>query len=188
MEIFKQIAHEKNINIPNGLTGTRLAISSAISAIILIDGPWIIPGALLWAGYLTDMLDGVSARVLHQETKLWKYLDPVVDFFSFHMILWAMWVHSDSVAEKMMYFWISFLNLIRDKEVFKDAFSKIKNGGDFDVCNLWKVKTRFNMWWITSLVALGDTVSGSQTGIWLLWVWVWLSVASLLEYKKNPKI
>lgn len=183
MEIFNKILSEKNINIPNLLTATRLALSGIVAGIIVQDWPGFLPWALLAGAYLTDTFDWMSARMLHQETKLGKYLDPVVDFLSFHMILWAMWIHHEEVWLKLTYFWLSIANFLRDSEAFSTAYQQVKKWLEFDVSFLGKIKTWFNMWWIATLVWLGNSQAWESVWIWLLWIWVSLSVASLLEYK-----
>lgn len=185
MEVFNKILSEKNINIPNFLTVSRLTISGIIAGVIIQDGPGVVPWALLAWAYLTDTFDWVSARLLHQETKLWKYLDPVVDFLSFHLILWAMWIYNNDIGMKLTYFWLSIANFLRDSEAFHTAYQKVKSGKDFEVSYIWKIKTWFNMWGIATLVGLGNTQTGESIWVWLLWVWVSLSVASLIWYKNK---
>src|ERR1035438_6021806 len=47
--------------------------------ITVIDGQWLWALGLLVAAALSDALDGLLARVLHQQTMLGQYLDPIAD-------------------------------------------------------------------------------------------------------------
>lgn len=63
---------------PNLLTMLRLFIIPFLM-INILDGRWLLAFALLMLAGLSDSLDGVLARWLHQSTKLGLYLDPIAD-------------------------------------------------------------------------------------------------------------
>lgn len=63
---------------PNLLTMARLFIIPFLM-INILDGRWTLAFALLMLGGLSDSLDGVLARWLHQSTTLGLYLDPIAD-------------------------------------------------------------------------------------------------------------
>ncbi len=45
----------------------------------ILDGHWRTAFVLLWIAGISDGLDGLLARVLHQSTRLGEYLDPIAD-------------------------------------------------------------------------------------------------------------
>jgi len=66
------------MNIPNLLTLLRIIMVPVI-VILLIQGSFFKALIVFVAAGLTDILDGFLARVLHQQTELGSYLDPVAD-------------------------------------------------------------------------------------------------------------
>src|SRR5262249_5506825 len=66
------------VNVPNFLTGLRLA-AVPVFVVLLLEG---MPGAALAVfvgAMITDWLDGIAARVLKQFTPLGAILDPIAD-------------------------------------------------------------------------------------------------------------
>jgi cardiolipin synthase len=66
------------MNIPNLLTMSRIILVPII-VILLMDGSFCIALVLLVISGVTDVLDGFLARILHQQTVLGAYLDPIAD-------------------------------------------------------------------------------------------------------------
>lgn len=66
------------MNIPNILTLLRIIMVPVI-VILLIQGSFLKALLVFVAAGLTDILDGFLARVLHQQTELGAYLDPIAD-------------------------------------------------------------------------------------------------------------
>lgn len=66
------------MNIPNILTLLRIIMVPVI-VILLIQGSFLKALLVFMAAGLTDILDGFLARVLHQQTELGAYLDPIAD-------------------------------------------------------------------------------------------------------------
>jgi len=66
------------MNIPNFLTLLRIVLVPVI-VILLMDGSFCVALVLLLISGVTDVLDGFLARVLHQQTVLGAYLDPIAD-------------------------------------------------------------------------------------------------------------
>jgi cardiolipin synthase len=64
--------------IPNLLSLLRLLLLPLILESVLTGNYWLALCWLLLAG-LSDALDGWLARLLHQQTRLGEYLDPIVD-------------------------------------------------------------------------------------------------------------
>lgn len=63
---------------PNQLTFLRLCIIPFL-VLAVLDGHFRIAFALFMVAGVTDGLDGLLARMLHQRTRLGQYLDPVAD-------------------------------------------------------------------------------------------------------------
>ncbi|NPU83820.1 MAG: CDP-alcohol phosphatidyltransferase family protein [Syntrophaceae bacterium] len=66
------------MNIPNSLTLLRIILVPAI-VILLMQGSFKLAILVFLISGLTDILDGYLARVLHQQTVLGSYLDPIAD-------------------------------------------------------------------------------------------------------------
>jgi len=63
---------------PNLLTMMRLFVLPFL-VITILDGRWKVAFVLLWVAGVSDGLDGLLARKLHQRTTLGLYLDPIAD-------------------------------------------------------------------------------------------------------------
>jgi cardiolipin synthase len=66
------------MNIPNILTLLRIILVPVI-VIFLIQGAFLKALLVLIVAGLSDALDGFLARILHQQTVLGAYLDPIAD-------------------------------------------------------------------------------------------------------------
>jgi cardiolipin synthase len=66
------------VAVPNVLTMLRL-FTLPFLVIEILDGHWKLAFLLLWVAGITDALDGLMARMLHQKTTLGQYLDPIAD-------------------------------------------------------------------------------------------------------------
>jgi len=73
MNAFRQVRAA-----PNLLTMMRLFVLPFL-VIQILDAHWRIAFALLWIAGISDGLDGLLARMLHQSTRLGEYLDPIAD-------------------------------------------------------------------------------------------------------------
>jgi cardiolipin synthase len=63
---------------PNQLTFLRLCIVPFL-VLAILDGHYVTASLLFFIAGVTDGLDGLLARLLHQRTVLGQYLDPVAD-------------------------------------------------------------------------------------------------------------
>ena len=63
---------------PNQLTFLRLCIVPFL-VLAILDGHYVMAATLFFIAGVTDGLDGLLARLLHQRTILGQYLDPVAD-------------------------------------------------------------------------------------------------------------
>jgi cardiolipin synthase (CMP-forming) len=63
---------------PNQLTFLRLCLVPFL-VLAILDGHYLTAATLFFVAGITDGLDGLLARLLHQRTVLGQYLDPVAD-------------------------------------------------------------------------------------------------------------
>jgi cardiolipin synthase len=69
---------ERTMNLPNALTLLRVLLIPVFVIFIINKSPgWAI--LIFAAAGITDLIDGLVARVTHQRTELGAYLDPIAD-------------------------------------------------------------------------------------------------------------
>ena len=73
-----KLSLDKNVNVPNMLTVLRMVLIVPLMYFLLRQD-YIMVGILLLLSALSDMLDGLIARRLHQVTALGRILDPMAD-------------------------------------------------------------------------------------------------------------
>ncbi len=73
-----KLSLDKNVNVPNMLTVLRMVLIVPLMYFLLRQD-YIMVGILLLLSALSDMLDGLIARRLHQITALGRILDPMAD-------------------------------------------------------------------------------------------------------------
>lgn len=69
---------KQNFNVPNTLTVLRIVLIVPLTR-FLLKQDYIMAGVVILLSALSDMLDGLFARRLHQITDLGKILDPIAD-------------------------------------------------------------------------------------------------------------
>lgn len=115
------ICREKTLNIPNLLTMLRIALLPAVVwRFRLGDASGAL--ALYVAAMLTDVLDGVLARKLHQITTLGKLLDPVADKLSLLTLLWLF------VADGQISAWLLTVVLIKEAVLIVGSIAALQRG------------------------------------------------------------
>lgn len=72
---------EKNLNLPNVITFSRLALSLALFALMSLNRAWWLCAAMFVFAVLTDVLDGWIARKYQLITQLGRIMDPFADKF-----------------------------------------------------------------------------------------------------------
>jgi len=95
------------MNIPNLLTLSRIILVPII-VILLMDGSFCVALVLLMISGITDVLDGFLARILHQQTVLGAYLDPIAD----KALMISCFV--TLAVKKLMPGWLSVIVISRD--------------------------------------------------------------------------
>jgi cardiolipin synthase len=113
---------EKQVNIPNMLSGLRLLTAPAIFLLIIYSTPRNYPYliAVFCFSMLLDLLDGYLARKLCQETELGKILDPVADKVMVFLIIPALIIKSDFPL------WLGIIILSRDFLILLASWILIK--------------------------------------------------------------
>lgn len=66
---------------PNAATYTGFVLT-AVSAVVLASGNFVVGGFLLWAAALFDMLDGALARITAQSSTFGAFIDSTLDRYS----------------------------------------------------------------------------------------------------------
>lgn len=72
---------ENNLNLPNVITFSRLALSLVLFALMSLNRGWAWCAALFVVAVLTDVLDGWIARKYQLITQLGRIMDPFADKF-----------------------------------------------------------------------------------------------------------
>lgn len=73
--------HEKNLNLPNLITFSRLVLSLVLFALMSLNQRWALCAALFVIAVATDALDGWIARKYRLITQLGRIMDPFADKF-----------------------------------------------------------------------------------------------------------
>lgn len=68
------------LNLANALTALRIVLAP-VFLVLYVEGGRLRALAAFAAAAATDVLDGLVARVLHQQTRLGAFLDPIADKF-----------------------------------------------------------------------------------------------------------
>jgi cardiolipin synthase len=99
----------KNLNLPNLLTFGRLAVVPIFVFCLAKDHPvaalWLFVGA-----GVTDVVDGLLARLFHQETTLGAWLDPLAD----KLLVFTAFVALTAIGDVRFPLWFTILVLGRD--------------------------------------------------------------------------
>lgn len=113
---------EKQLNIPNALSGLRLLTAPVIFLLIIYSTPGNYPVliTIFCISMLLDLLDGYLARKLSQETELGKILDPVADKLMVVSIVLALMIKSNFPL------WLGIIILSRDFLILAASFILVK--------------------------------------------------------------
>lgn len=154
-------------NIPLSLTFIRLALSPIVLPLFLalylpannLMTNCMLAGFFLLFG-LTDMLDGFLARRLHQVTNVGKLLDPIADKFMVYSTLITL-----VYVQKLYFYWAI---IIIGREFFVMMLREIALFYHFNVpvAGIGKIKTAFQMMFITWVIINPAQSMGSQALLW----------------------
>lgn len=174
------------MNLPNKLTLLRIAMIPLFIACFYIDHPSAIYGAavIFVAAYITDVADGYIARSQNLITDFGKLMDPIAD-----KLLTA--------SALIMLTANGLLNpiatiIIIAREFLISGFRLVTAGNGVVIAASWlgKIKTLSQSIALV-MVMLHDlvlTVFGFRLDLWILWISVFFTVISAVDYVyKNYK-
>lgn len=95
------------VNLANALTALRIVLAP-VFLVLYVEGGRLRALAAFAAAAATDVLDGLVARVLRQQTRLGAFLDPIADKFLAACALVAL------AATRRLPFWLPALVVSRD--------------------------------------------------------------------------
>jgi len=167
------------MNIPNILTLLRIIMVPVI-VILLIQGSFLKALIAFAAAGLTDILDGFLARVLHQQSALGAYLDPIAD---------KALLISSFVTLSVLHIipgWLAVLVISRDLFILLgiSVLSIMSISVEIRPAFVSKVTTALQL--ITILLSLSSLcLPGGISNIWLLplyWTTAFFTIISGLNY------
>ncbi len=114
------------INVPNFLTGLRILAIPVFIALFL-QGRFGASLAVFVGAQVTDVLDGIAARALHQFTRLGAILDPLADkaMGSAALVLLC-WSHR-------LPYWLLWLVLVREVCIFTAIGLLDRTGRSYEI-------------------------------------------------------
>ena len=102
-----------NFNIPNLLTMLRLGVIPLFIIALLNDEPGKALALFVFAG-ITDLLDGLAARVFDQTSALGAYLDPIADKLLLTSAFIMLSIPGQNSTSVVIPIWVTVLVLARD--------------------------------------------------------------------------
>ena len=173
------ICRENSLNIPNLLTMLRIVL---LPAVVWCHRAGYSSGALVLyiVAMLTDALDGVIARRLHQITTLGKLLDPVADKLFLLALLWLF------VADGRIPAWLLTVVLIKEAILIVGSAIALHRGIIVHALPIGKVTT---VTFIFSMIArflsqrvLADVLLGVSLTLSLIAL-VWYSIVVMKKMR-----
>lgn len=165
-----RIRHDKNLNIPNILTGIRIVLLPAI-VWRFRRGDSIGALAVYLISMLTDAVDGIVARKFNQITALGKLLDPIADKLTLITLLGMF------AADGQIPMWLLYAVLIKEIILIIGGAAALKRGIVVYALPIGKVTT------VTFILSMAARfLSCSRIADLLLGVSLVLSFAALLWY------
>ena len=171
-------------NLPNALTGLRIALIPVLGLMFLLPHPWsnLIATAVFALAGITDWLDGYLARRLGQTSAFGAFLDPVADklIVAVALIIIVTDRPTASIAVPAA--------VIIGREIavsgLREWMAELGRRSSVAVGTLGKLKTTAQMAAILMLL-LGMDVLGlplPEIGFWLLYLAAVLTLYSMAQY------
>ncbi|MDA2916365.1 CDP-diacylglycerol--glycerol-3-phosphate 3-phosphatidyltransferase [Nitrospinae bacterium AH_259_B05_G02_I21] len=169
------------LSLPNKITLARIFIVPLIVVFLIRPSGWsnTIAGALFILASLTDWLDGHLARSRNQVTDLGKMLDPIAD-----KILVAAGL-IPLVALGRVPVWMAVVLLGREFAVTGLRFISLSEGLTISASRLGKYKTILQVVAVSMLILHFKVLHFHIIGMLVLWVALFVSVISAVEYFIN---
>lgn len=169
-------------NIPNILSFLRILLIP-VFAVFVFRRKTLEAFAVLLAASLTDLLDGLTARLLHQKTSLGSLLDPVADklLMTASFILLTI---PDLNSPNVIPFWLTSVVVGRDLLIVSAAFIlyKLRGQKTFPPSILGKASTVCQIT-VVLLVLLFNIIKISPPSInWLFFLTLAFTLLSAVHY------
>jgi CDP-diacylglycerol--glycerol-3-phosphate 3-phosphatidyltransferase len=181
------------LNLPNALTGIRIALIPAFVIVYYLPGEWSRPLAcyIFTAAALTDWMDGYLARKLDQTSKFGAFLDPVAD----KLIVATALVLLVSTEHALLSNWRSLVltlaaAVIIGREItisaLREWMAEYGAGAKVAVSAIGKFKTIAQMFGLAFMIHLKDFLylPVYEMGFWLLLIAAGLTLWSMVDYLK----
>jgi CDP-diacylglycerol---glycerol-3-phosphate 3-phosphatidyltransferase len=157
--IFPPESRDRIVTLANGITASRLVLCTAAAIDIALNGPSPRAGATLSVWFLTDALDGWTARKMGQESQFWKRLDPVVDALSFTGVMLVLIATNQNLVEKWVLTWILLTHVVYMWKMSHEWTKLWNTQNDLGPSMTAKIKTAINMASLVTLSAVPNTES-----------------------------
>jgi CDP-diacylglycerol---glycerol-3-phosphate 3-phosphatidyltransferase len=168
-------------NLPNTLAFLRILLAPLLFWIILNEELFVEHGFhITWSYYFaaavfviasaTDFFDGYIAREWNQKTKLGAIIDPLADKMITIAAFLGLMVSGDASA------WAIYIIIVRELFITGIRTVAVAEGLDIKASFAGKVKT------VAQMIAIGFLLMHWPFGTLLLWVAVFLTLYSGLEY------
>ena len=137
-----KITREIVLSVPNLLSALRIILIPLFLYLVFLRTPM----AMFWGlavfciASLTDLIDGWSARKLHQESDLGRFLDPLADKF---LVISAF--IAPLFLDPLIPFWMVLIIVLRDLLITLMRYLSLKKGTTLRTSRFGKVKTFFQM-------------------------------------------
>lgn len=153
--------------IPNAVTLVRLVLLVPVCVLLVDGGPDTLAVILLLVWALTDWIDGLLARVLHQESAFGQVLDPVADRIGLIGIVLAL-----AIAQLLP--WSALVVVAAVDVLVAVVTSRAALRRDIGVSRLGKVRTALLM---TAVFLLAAAAAWAPSMIPAVLVLLWIAVA-----------
>jgi CDP-diacylglycerol---glycerol-3-phosphate 3-phosphatidyltransferase len=176
---MENLSREQILNLPNGLTITRVVAIPIILVLLFFygSGYQVFTASLFLAVAITDTFDGYLARRYGGVTTLGKFLDPLADKLLVVTALIAL------ITARSIPVWMVIVIVGREIAVTGLRGIAASQGIVISASRLGKYKTVFEVASITFLILDGN--SFHRVGLILLWISVGIAVISGYDYFKK---
>lgn len=174
------------MRIPNKITISRLLIHVPVLVVLVlqIKNYYLFSFILYLANMALDKVDGILARKLKQTTIIGRYLDSLVDKFTFHSLFVIFTVSLPEIFPLYIYLIILFRDLtveiLRQYTLDRNLEAKISPLGKFKALFLY--------------ISLGGGfvyILGYDVHLiitWLLWISLFFAFVSLADYLYSVRL
>ncbi|OHD68389.1 MAG: CDP-diacylglycerol--glycerol-3-phosphate 3-phosphatidyltransferase [Spirochaetes bacterium RBG_16_49_21] len=173
------------MNIPNLVSMSRIVLIPLVIYLLAVK-LWLWALVLFILASLTDLLDGWSARKLHQESEFGIFIDPLADKFLVISVLSAL-IALDPYLE-IFDFWMIGVIVGRDLMITFMRYVAMSRGQILVTSRFGKIKTTFQMVSIVIIIMIyvvrtrGIYVTNKSVPYWIMVGVTLLTALSGLRY------